>query len=90
MLMDLFARTAIFWRLRATRMAPWAALAFLGACAPGSAPGVGPDPVDPDAPASRMKAHSFLDSYVSRRPVEPSTRWSNAAPTTLRGSEQPR
>jgi hypothetical protein len=88
--LELFARAAIFWRLRATRMAPWVALAFLGACAPQPSLNAGPDPVDPAAPAPRMRARSFVESYVSRRPVEPSTRWFDAAPTTPRGAGQGR
>lgn len=90
MFIDLSTRAAIFRRLRGARIAPWVALAFLGACAPRLSPGVGPDAVDPAATAPRMKARSFVESYVSRRPVEPSTRWFDAAPTTPRGAGQGR
>jgi len=90
MFFALSTRAAVFRRLRAAQIAPWIVLAFLGACAPRPAPGVGPDPVDPAATAPRLRARSFVESYVSRRPVEPSTRWFDAVPTTPRGSGQPR
>lgn len=88
MFLALSTRAAIFRRLRAARLAPWIALALLGACAPRLSPGVGPDPVDPAAPAPRLRARSFVESYVSRRPVEPSTRWFDAGRKPLRGAGQ--
>jgi hypothetical protein len=90
MFTDLFTRAAISRRLRGAGVAPWVALALLGACAPRYAPGVGPDAVDPAAAAPSVKAHPFPQSYVARRPVEPSTRWFDAAPTKARGAGQER
>ncbi len=90
MFTDLFTRAAISGRLRAAGIAPWVALALLGACAPRLSPGVGPDAVDPAAAAPRVKARSFPQSYVTRRPVEPSTRWFDTAPTIPHGAGQGR
>lgn len=94
MFLGLSTRAAIFRRLRAARLAPriapWIALAFLGACAPRPSLNAGPDPLDPAAPAPRMKARSFVESYASRRPVEPSTPWLDAGRLPLRGAGQDR
>lgn len=90
MFLALSMRAAIFRRLRTARLAPWIALAFLGACAPQPSLNADPDPVDPAAPAPSIKAHPFVKSYASRRPIEPSTLWSDAAPTTSRGARQER
>jgi hypothetical protein len=88
MFLALSTRAANFWRLRAARIAPWIALAFLGACAPQPSLSAGPNPVDPAAPAPSMKSRRFVDSYVSRRPVEPSTHWFDAGRVNIRGGQE--
>ena len=48
---------------------------LLAACAPRTAPVVGPDPLNPTAASPKMKPRSFLESYVFRRPIAPGTSW---------------
>jgi hypothetical protein len=75
---QIFVRAVVPWRLRAGQITAFSALLLLGACVPRPAPVAGPDPVDPTAAVPGMKAGAYTKSYVSRRPVEPSTRWTRA------------
>lgn len=70
------AAAAGLGRLRGAKASGLTGLALLlAACAPGTTPLVGPDPVDPAAPTRALKARAFLQSYAPRRPVEPTTPW---------------
>lgn len=69
-------------RSRRAKASGLTALALLlAACAPRTAPLVGPDPVDPAASTPTLKTRAFLQSYASQRPVEPSTPWKQEGPT---------
>lgn len=69
-------------RSRGAKASGLTALALLlAACAPKTAPLIGPDPVDPAVSTSTLKTRAFLQSYASRRPVEPTTPWKQVGPT---------
>lgn len=76
------AAAAGLGRLRGAKASGLTALALLlAACAPRTAPLVGPDPVDPAASTPTLKTRAFLQSYASQRPVEPTTPWKQEGPT---------